>query len=52
MWSLLPPWAERLDYANQISTFNAKVETLSEKPAFRNAFLKRRCIVPAESFYE
>ena len=34
------------------STFNAKAETLSERPAYRNAFLKRRCIVPAEAFYE
>ncbi len=52
LWSLLPPWAEHLDYANTISTFNAKAETLTQKPTFKNAFLKRRCIVPAEAFYE
>ena len=51
-WSLLPPWAPRLDYANDISTFNAKAETVADKPSFRNAFLKRRCVVPAEAFYE
>jgi putative SOS response-associated peptidase YedK len=51
-WSLMPPWAETLDYANKVSTFNAKAETLTGKPTFRNAFLKRRCIVPAEAFYE
>ena len=38
--------------ANQASTFNAKAETLTERPAYRNAFLKRRCNVPAEAFYE
>jgi putative SOS response-associated peptidase YedK len=52
LWSLLPPSAKRLDFANEVSTFNAKAETLPEKPSFRNAFLKRRCIVPAEAFYE
>src|SRR5215510_5232161 len=52
LWSLLPPSAKRLDFANEISTFNAKAETLPEKPTFRNAFLTRRCIVPAEAFYE
>src|SRR3989442_15316129 len=51
-WSLLPPWAKHLDYANGISTFNAKAESVAERPTFRNAFLKRRCIVPAEAFYE
>jgi putative SOS response-associated peptidase YedK len=48
----MPPWAETLEHANKVSTFNAKAETLIEKPSFRNAFLRRRCIVPAEAFYE
>jgi putative SOS response-associated peptidase YedK len=52
LWSLLGPWADRLEQANQASTFNAKAETLTDRPAYRNAFLKRRCIVPAEGFYE
>jgi putative SOS response-associated peptidase YedK len=52
LWSLLPPSAKRLDFANEVSTFNAKAETLPEKPTFRNAFLTRRCVVPAEAFYE
>jgi putative SOS response-associated peptidase YedK len=50
LWSLLPPSAKRLDFANEVSTFNAKAETLSEKPTFRSAFLNRRCIVPGGSF--
>jgi putative SOS response-associated peptidase YedK len=52
LWSLLGPWAESLEKANQTSTFNAKAETLTDRPAYRNAFLKRRCVVPAEAFYE
>src|SRR5688572_15327106 len=48
LWSLMPLWAQNLDYVNKASTFNAKAETLTEKPSFKNAFLKRRCIVPAE----
>src|SRR4030095_16102220 len=52
LWSLMGPWADSLEHANRASTFNAKAETLNERPAFRNAFLRRRCIVPAEAFYE
>jgi len=46
------PWAEGLEHAKQVSTFNAKAATLTDRPAYRTAFLKRRCIVPAEAFYE
>jgi putative SOS response-associated peptidase YedK len=52
LWSLMGPWPESLEKGNQASTFNAKAETLTDRPAYRNAFLKRRCIVPAEAFYE
>jgi putative SOS response-associated peptidase YedK len=52
LWSLMGPWAESLEHANQASTFNAKAETLTDRPAYRNSFLKRRCVVPAEAFYE
>ena len=52
LWSLLGPWADSLEHTNRASTFNAKAETLTDRPAYRNAFLKRRCIVPAEAFYE
>jgi putative SOS response-associated peptidase YedK len=50
-WGLLPYWAkdEKIAY----STINARAETLTEKPAFRDAWRKaRRCIVPVDSFYE
>lgn len=49
-WGLIPPWAkdEKIGY----KTINARAETLSEKPSFRNAFMKKRCIIPADSFYE
>jgi putative SOS response-associated peptidase YedK len=49
-WGLIPSWAkdEKIGY----KMINAKAETVQEKPAFRNAFKKRRCIIPADGFYE
>jgi putative SOS response-associated peptidase YedK len=49
-WSLLPFWSkeERLPY----STFNAKAEGIESRPAFREPFRKRRCLVPIDGFYE
>ncbi len=49
-WGLVPFWAK--DPKPGYSTFNAKAESLSEKPAFRAAFRRRRCIVPFDGFYE
>src|SRR5215510_14321861 len=51
-WSLIATGTDSLEEARKVSTFNAKVETLMTKPTFTNAFLRRRCIVPAEAFYE
>jgi putative SOS response-associated peptidase YedK len=51
-WSLISPLTESREEARKVSTFNAKAETLITRPTFTNAFLKRRCIVPAEGFYE
>ncbi len=50
-WGLVPSWAKDMKIA--ASLINARSETVTEKPAFRAAWAKpRRCIVPADAFYE
>ncbi|MED7821744.1 SOS response-associated peptidase [Streptomyces chiangmaiensis] len=49
-WGLVPSWAK--DTKIGAKMINARVETIHEKPAFRRAFLKRRCLLPADGFYE
>jgi len=49
-WGLIPSWAK--DAKLGFSTINARAETVHQKPAFRTAFRKRRCLVPADGFYE
>lgn len=49
-WGLLPAWAK--DPAIAAKFFNASRETVTEKPAFRTAYAKRRCLVPANGYYE
>ncbi len=49
-WGLIPSWAKDPSIANQL--INARSETVSEKPSFRAAFQRRRCLVPADGFYE
>lgn len=49
-WGLLPQWAK--DPALAARLINARGESLRDKPAFRDAFRKRRCLIPASGFYE
>ena len=49
-WGLIPSWAKDRGIGNQL--INAQAETVATKPAFRAAFRKRRCLVPADGFYE
>ena len=49
-WGLVPYWANDIKMA--YSTINAKAETLATSPAFREAFKRRRCLVPVDGFYE
>jgi len=49
-WGLVPYWATDLKIG--YSTINAKAETLTTSPTFREAFKRRRCLVPADGFYE
>ncbi len=49
-WGLIPSWAKDPSIGNRM--INARVETLAEKPAFRAGLKKRRCIIPADGFYE
>ena len=49
-WGLVPFWAKDPKVGGRM--FNARVETVATKPAFRRALKKRRCIVPADGYYE
>jgi putative SOS response-associated peptidase YedK len=49
-WGLVPYWAK--DRAIGSRMINARAETVAEKPAFRRAFARRRCLLPADGFYE
>jgi putative SOS response-associated peptidase YedK len=49
-WGLIPFWAK--DAKIGFSTINAKAETVAKTPAFREAFKHRRCLIPADAFYE
>lgn len=49
-WGLVPSWAKDPAIGNRM--INARAETVAEKPSFRNALKKRRCVILADGFYE
>lgn len=49
-WGLIPQWAKDASFANK--TINARAETVHEKPSFKIPFERKRCLIPADSFYE
>jgi putative SOS response-associated peptidase YedK len=49
-WGLVPSWAKDVSIGNKL--INARSETAREKPSFRAAFKRRRCLIPADGFYE
>ncbi|MFQ5501116.1 MAG: SOS response-associated peptidase [Phycisphaerae bacterium] len=50
VWGLIPSWAD--DRRIGARLINARSETVAEKPSFRGAFRQRRCLIPADGFYE
>ncbi len=49
-WGMIPHWAKTLSIGSRM--INARAETLAQKPAYRSAFKRRRCLVLADGFYE
>lgn len=49
-WGLIPSWAK--DRSTQSRMFNARVETVASSKAFKRAYAKRRCLIPADGWYE
>ena len=49
-WGLIPSWVKDLKQLSPL--INARAETIQEKPSFRSSFKSRRCLVPADGFYE
>ncbi len=49
-WGLVPAWAKNVSFGAKM--INARAETVAERPSFRSAFKRRRCLIPADGFYE
>ena len=49
-WGLIPSWAKSASVGSRM--INGRAETLGERPSFRTAFQRRRCLVLADGFYE
>lgn len=49
-WGLIPSWADSPSMSDRM--INARVETVASKPAYRSAFRQRRCLIPADGFFE
>src|SRR5579864_864368 len=51
-WGLVPRWWSKPLRELRAATFNARAETVAEKPFFRDAFTRTRCLIPASGYYE
>jgi putative SOS response-associated peptidase YedK len=49
-WGLIPSWAKEISIGNKM--INAKAETILQRPSFKIPFIRRRCLVPSDGFYE
>jgi putative SOS response-associated peptidase YedK len=49
-WGLIPGWAKEASIGNRM--INARMETVAEKPAYKRAFAQRRCLLPADGYFE
>ena len=49
-WGLIPFWAKDIKIGNKL--INTKAETIDQKPSFKNSFKRKRCLIPADGFYE
>ena len=49
-WGLVPDWAKDISIGQKL--INARSETVMEKPSYRSAFKRRRCLIPALGYYE
>jgi putative SOS response-associated peptidase YedK len=51
-WGLVPAWWQKPLKEMKLATFNARAETVTQKPMFREAFKRNRCLIPASGYYE